>query len=150
MLGKSISEYLRPWIATPRQAVDSVDCGRPQRAIKATQPFGLAGLDESQRSATPQASGNLPAAIQFLDQKVDRTDSIIFIPPASAVTEASRRIQLEVHVARTVKPSLRFRKRKSWNEEAIGVGDWDWFLELSDGGLVGQLEVALELSSVLS
>ena len=32
-----LNEYLRPWTATPGQALDFVDCGRPQRSITATE-----------------------------------------------------------------------------------------------------------------
>ncbi|MDA1276800.1 MAG: hypothetical protein O2960_22510 [Verrucomicrobia bacterium] len=57
-------EYLHPWIATPPQAVDFVDCGETATEYHGNPTLRASGLDESQKSATPQAAGNEPAAIQ--------------------------------------------------------------------------------------
>jgi len=52
------SEYLRPLFATPQQAIDSVDRGRTAAGHHGKQTLRASGLDESQDSASKQASGN--------------------------------------------------------------------------------------------
>lgn len=59
-----LNEYLRPWTATPGQALDFVDCGRPQRSITAVQPFGLRGSMNRKSQQRSKLRGMNPIAIQ--------------------------------------------------------------------------------------
>ena len=51
-------------VATPGQALDFVDCGRPQRGITAIQPFGLWGSMNRKNQRSSKLRGMNPVAIQ--------------------------------------------------------------------------------------
>lgn len=54
------SEYLHPCIATPEQAVDSVDRERAATRHHGNTTLRASGIDESQDKASKQASRNEP------------------------------------------------------------------------------------------
>ena len=70
------SEYRRPWIATPGQALDYVDCGPAAAEHQANPTLRASGLDESLNSATPQAAENVPAAIQLTSLRLQAKDKV--------------------------------------------------------------------------
>ena len=54
---------LRPLGSAESRALDFVDRGRAATGHHGDLPLRATGLDESQKTATPQAAGNGPAAI---------------------------------------------------------------------------------------